>query len=253
MPTVKDAFYRAIKRSDIPGALTRYGEARTAAMVDKHMTSALISICSRHKKHGLVQRLWKAHSSGVGATPLTEYLCSDFINGFTRLGDLDAATYVLDTARGSRLANTEVYNSYLVSWTKLQPPTVGVPELESILSQMDEEGIPTDSFTHAIMVGAYGSTGDLAAAQAYVARSGATGDLVISNALMRAAVREDNAQLALSILELLEEQGPVAPTTRQTNAGRPQCHAHDTRMWNALPGTNERPDAHGSAARARPP
>ena len=92
---------------------------------------------------------------------------------------------------------------------KLQPPSKVIPELESLLSQMDADGVAPDSFTHAIMVGAYGNNGDFAAAQAYVARSGATEDLVISNALMRAAVRDDNAQLALSILELLEEDGPV--------------------------------------------
>ena len=207
--TIKDSFYRAIKRSDIPGAMTRYGEARSSALVDKYMTSALISICSRNKKHSLVQRLWKSHRTGVGATPLTEYLCSDFINGFRRLGDLDAATYVLNTARDSRLINTEVYNAYLTSCAKLQPPSKVIPELESLLSQMDADGVAPDSFTHAIMVGAYGNNGDFAAAQAYVARSGATEDLVISNALMRAAVRDDNAQLALSILELLEEDGPV--------------------------------------------
>ena len=111
MGALKNSFYRAIQRVDVPGALTRYGELRRLAEADKHMTSALIGICAQKGKHGLVQRLWKAHDAGNGATPLSVYLYGDFIKGFARLEDHEAATYVMQSARSSNRAQIEVYNA----------------------------------------------------------------------------------------------------------------------------------------------
>lgn len=206
--TVKASFYRAIKRSDVAGALTRYGEARAMSMVDKHMTSALITICSQNGKHGLVQRLWKAHSTGNAATPLNEYLCCDFIKGFTNLGDHSGSTHVLETAHAMKLVNTEVYNSYLSSCAKLQRGKDAIQSLEIVLRRMQVDQVEVDAYTCAIGVRVYADAGDLTAAQQYIDRLQVTPDVVVTNTLLRAAARLDNAQLALSILQRMEDEGP---------------------------------------------
>eukprot|EP00966_Prymnesium_polylepis_P292171 6747251-Prymnesium_polylepis.1 len=237
MAEAKRAFYSAIKRADVGQALARYAEARSAALATTHMTSALVSLSAENGKRGTVRRLWRSHRAGGDAARLNEYLCCDFIKGFTRLGDHNSAAHVLRAARAQRLANTEVrcrtpppmsvprrrpspmhigppsglvqvYNSFLTACAKLHSGPEAVRTVECILAQMDEDGVQPDGFTGAIAVGVYGDAGDLAAAQGFAARAGAD-DVVVSNALLRAAARADNAPLALALLQRMEENGPA--------------------------------------------
>lgn len=204
----KSSFYGAVKEGDVPGSLASYGEARARGVVNKHMTSALISLCSHNAVHRPVVRLWDAHAANKGPTPLNPFLCCDFIKAFTRLQDLDRAKRVLHTARASRLANTEVYNSFLSACAKLQDISQTVESLETISSQMEEDGVSADVVTCSVLVRIYGDAGDLASARECITRSNAWGDIVVLNTFLRAAAAAGDTQLAFSTLHQMEEEGP---------------------------------------------
>lgn len=204
----KLSFYDAVKEGDVPGSLASYGEARARGVVNKHMTSALISLCSHNAVHRPVVRLWDAHVANKGPTPLNPFLCCDFIKAFTRLHDLDRAKRVLHTARASRLANTEVYNSFLSACAKLQDISQTVVSLETISSQMEEDGVSADVVTCSVLVRIYGDAGDLTSARECITRSNAWGDIVVLNTFLRAAAAAGDTQLAFSTLHQMEEEGP---------------------------------------------
>ena len=206
---LKAAFFRAIKRGSITDAWARYAEARTANLADKYMTSALITSSAQQGKANLVQRLWKSARDGrLDATQLDARMCSDFIRAFGKLGDRQATMAVLESARRGGLANAQVYNTFLTT-NRSVDTVAAVSAVEDVLQQMRSDRVSPDAFTNAIAIGIFGDAGRLDAAQAILddalpwAR-----DTVAHNALLRAAARAVDVQLALDTLQRMEEHGP---------------------------------------------
>lgn len=217
-----DKFYRAAKRLDVSSAWSHYCEARQAGRVDKHMTAELIKAATAGGRSKLVSKVWRGLRDGRGAHPLNAHLVSNLIGGFGTLGDLPSAAAVLAKARASALTNTQVYNAMLRAHSLAEADAKRRLEAtDETLAQMSADGVPHDAFTLSIVLGTYSSAGRLERAQRLLAEAQAGGegavDAVACNSLLVGAARVGRADVALAVLESMEERGP-APNVRSYNA-----------------------------------
>ena len=226
----RDVFYRSTRSGDLATAWSTYKESEAR---DGYMLSALLKLVSRLQPEQRAQRLatlWasvdlpndRANHSTSQVT-LDSHLSSDFISGYGSQGNLRMARRVLETARDAGLANTRVYNSYLRACERTPDKDfpLAVDEAAKMVARMegaDKSVAPVDAFTLALASRVLGRAGRLHEAAELVERARDVADTVSHNALIWAAAKAGDVNLALSTLQTMEESGPPPDEVSYTSS-----------------------------------
>ncbi len=210
----------AIKGGEVDAAWGAYQELVAEHFADKWSVSKLVAMLGRAGEIGLVRKVWSAIVSGdvhgaQGRCELDGHFCSTFVTAFGALGEMGAATKVIDEARRLGVLNTRVCNSYLSACTR-----AGGARSEralALLGRMQADGIPIDPFTCSLGVGIYGRAGRIDEAKRLLELSDPAADAIAFSAYITAASKAGETHLALATLREMEESGP-APHTHTYNS-----------------------------------
>ena len=248
--SAKAAFHRAVKHGKFKQAWHEYAKGAKVGAIDQYMLAALISLTSSSpsaqkdsqvvsevvlNRGARVEQLWASVVNASPGTPrLDSHLATTFITSFGTLGNLHMARSVLDAAHSQSLANTIVHNAYLRACSRsveMAPERGEKPEgvsarasareharleAEEVIGRMEGECssvAPIDAFTCSLAAALLPS----AAAISLLERAGERADAVAYNALMEAAGKAGEIQVALSVLQRMEEGRGPTPTAQSYN------------------------------------
>jgi hypothetical protein len=208
------AFYRAAKAHEYQAAWDMLASARKARAADKHMYGVGLACAARAGRIGWVDALWRElRHNPDPPVQLNSHLSTAFISAFGSdpdRGRLRSSRAVLSWARDHGLANTTTYNAFLSAAARsLEPRRWGgeacaasetASMVDDALGEMSSRSVPYDSHTLSSAIAAYGRAGCLDRAVRIYKQHESLVDVFVTNALITAAARSGDAQLALETL-----------------------------------------------------
>eukprot|EP00962_Isochrysis_galbana_P054303 scaffold25822_cov124-Isochrysis_galbana.AAC.1 len=207
----RSSFYRAVKAHEYQAAWDMLTAARKARAADKHMYGVGLVCAARAGRIGWVDALWRElRHEPDPPVQLNSHLSTAFISAYGSDPDrLRSSRAVLSWARDHGMANTTTYNAFLSAASRsLEPhvrPAAGeacvasetAAMVDDALGEMAVHAVPFDSHTLSAAIRAYGRAGCLDKAVRLYRQHEALVDVFGTNALIAAAGRSGDAQLAL--------------------------------------------------------
>ena len=234
---LKDARGRRSTNLALTAASAAFTEARSQQQINPRLTTMLLKEYTNRGAREHAETLWRTMRRGEDPC-LTPQLATALISSFGSLGAWHQTHEVLRAARAGALANTIVYNSFLHACSRRAKPggatgdradrvtaavaseaqsqaqhqahnkAAAAKSARAALHRMRLDGVAADAHSTALAISVFGRAGELEAARRLLAEAEPTAvDLVAYNSLIHAAAASADAELALSLLDGMEQAG----------------------------------------------